>query len=1131
MNKDTSFEILSMHEPFVGRQKELKCLRHHLEKAIDYSGRFILIQGEIGVGKTRLLKQFVDKIQERNFHILNGRVIKDEVRPFSPFIKMIEYYLCNLEHNRAWLVKFLEPEIAPYFIHLIPELKNHYPLDMPHLAHTVDNLSFVYVFQRFFENLSKSKPLILILDDIQWMSGESIELLKYFVKRIIDQPILFVATTRLYKDNPVLQQTIDEFNEMRLVFDINLVNFSQTETENLVNQKFKNDLPNHFVHWLFTTTKGNPLFIEEIIKTFIRQNIIRYDVDKNEWLVEEDYEDFPIPETVESIVSYRLDNLAAPELKLLQSAAVIGERFNLKILGKLVGLMPKKQFLRSYNILIASGLIKDFEDTKQFSHPLIHELLYQRIKIDKRRKLHRKLANILKNIQANDEEIAFHMTKDLVPTEETKQLVSYLFKISKDLLNNYNYRLAWKYLRIAQRIADKILPLNKQRMKIKAELNHLSWILGRDVLSFEEAERFVTELVNNDLRKEAAIHYRMLFHDALVAQDLKIAEKYLEKGISLVKKNDAFYWTLIVEHCLLQRRKGLLKESEKEAKRLSTEIPQVKAPEALYKVFTNLGLVSYLKGDLKEAHQFLSRALNIVEQYHLLLYIGDAYSNLGLVEMSMGELDSALMKFNDSIKEAELLQREPIIGIDLLYIGYSFLLKGEYERAIKIFEQADKKAKKTHNPRLQLSAQLGKARVFLELGDIEKAESIVKEIPEHKMEKGAYCELQLIKSLIYLKKGELNLAEKFANKALKFAKKLNLELRSARALGIKALVLLHRQERKKALNYLEKAKTMLLSIGAIPLISDILVNFGLAMGGAQGESLLIQGLNMLFDMHAHAKITALCKVMKKKGFNSALKFVRERIHEVETDKIDVFTFGGLSVKKHGELNVVSKKEWQSRKAQELLGLILVQSGSGGVTREKLTSYLWPETTRKKSQANFRVALTHLNNVLGNKVILQKGTFLTFNKELIQADFWIFDSLVKEWQNLKQCGKLHPAEDKARKAVALYKGIFLSEFYNQPILNKQRVLESNVRDILFWLATRCMERIEWQEAVLFAQRLLTFDLSDERACKIIMEGLYNQGDRVGAIRQFERLNKSLKQELDTTPSPETIKLYKKITGAG
>lgn len=1118
--------------PFTGRQKELKWLNQHLEKALNYSGGLVLIKGEIGVGKTRLLNRFVDKIEERNFHILDGRVIKDEARPFSPFIQMIEYYLCNLEHNRSWLVKLLDPEIAPYFIHLMPRIKNHYPLNMPNLAHPIDNLSFVYSFKRFFENLSKSKPLVLILDDIQWMSGESIELLKYLVRRIIDQPILFVATTRSHEDNLELQQTIDEFNTDRLIFNINLTNLSQSETEYLINQKFEIDLPNHFLHWLFTITKGNPLFIEEIVKTLIRQNIIFRDITRNEWLVEEDYEDFPISDTVESVINYSLSNLAASELKLLQGAAVIGERFSPEMLRKLFDSMPEKQFLRSNNILVASGMIKDSDSMKQFSHPLIHALLYQKMKINKRRKLHRKLASILKNIKGSDEEIAFHMTKDLLPAEETEKLVRYLFDISRDLLrSSYNYRIAWEYLNTAQRIADDISLLGRERLKIKAEFNHLSWIMGRETLLFKEAERFVTELVDNDLRKEAAITYRMLFHVALISQDLEKAEKYLEKGISLINKDDAFYWTLIVEHCLLQRRKGLFKESEKEAKRLSTEIPLEKAPEALYKVFTNLGLVSYLKGDFKQAHRFLSRARKIIEEQHLLLYAGDSWSNLGLVEMTMGKLDSALMKFNDSIKEAEVLQREPLIGINLLYIGSCFAYKGEYEQAIKFLERAEKKAEETNNPRLKLAVQRGKAKVFLKLDDIEKAASIVKEIPFDRISKEDICDLQNIESNIHLKKNELELAEESIEKSLKHAKGLHSKIRYGSALGIKALILLHKGKQPDALSCLETAKNNLLSKGEKPLISDILVNFGLNIGGVQGEGILIEGLEMLFDMHATATILSLCKVMKNNKFNNALKFIHERMDDINVTQIEIFTFGGLSVKRPGELSVIANKEWQSRKSQELLALILVQSGSHGTTREILASHLWPETTEKKSQLNLRVALTHLNKVLGNKAILQDGPFLTLNKELTQTDLWTFDSLVKDWQNLKQCGKFHPAEDRARRAITLYKGDFLPEFYSLPLVDKQFELQNRMRDLLFWLSTRCMERVEWREAVLFARRLLILDVCNEQACRIIMQGLYNQGDRTGAIRQFERLNKSLKAELDTTPSPETIKLYKKITVTG
>jgi two-component SAPR family response regulator/Tfp pilus assembly protein PilF len=1116
--------------PFIGRDNELKELRRRLNAALNYNGSFILIQGEIGVGKTRLLNQFVDEIKMQGCHILNSRAVKDELRPFSPFIQMIEDFLYNLEHCGSWLTKFMDQEIAHYLIHLMPKLEDVYPLEVRHWEYPVDNVPFVYSFQRFFENLSKSKPLVLILDDIQWISGVSIELLKYLVRRMIDQPILFVATARVHKDNPLLIQAISEFNAERLVFTIDLENLSQNETEKLLKMKFKSEPPSHFVHWLFRITEGNPLFVEEIINTLVRQNIIRYEADKKKYIIEEDYENFLMSATLESVISYHLGKLNAPELRLLENAAVIGERFTLQILRKLLSSIPKKQFLRSYNMLVALGLINDSEDTKQFSHPLIRELLYHKIEIHKRRKLHRRLANILKKIQAGNEEIVFHMTEDLSPAEETKGLACSLFDISKDLLGNCNYHLAWKYLKIAHRIASKTSILDNNSMRIKAELNYLSWIMGKNVLSFEEALQFAEELANSNLKKEAALHYRMLFHDALVTQNLKTAEKYLEKGISLVKKDDAFYWTLMVEHCLLQRRKGLLKESAEEAQKLSTEIPSDQAPEALYKVLHNLGMVAFLRGDLESAHQLVEQALKTTEQYHLLSHICDSYMNLGLVEMTMGRLDSALAKLNDSMHKAELLQRVPAIAINLIYIGYCYLYMGKYERAIAFFDKAGEKAMTLHNQRIRSTSQLGRARVFVESGDIEKAESIAKEMSEYEMEKGVYCELMLVKSLIHLAKGELNLAEEFADTSFEYSKKMHSELHSANALSKKARVLLQKRNRDEAMKYFENTRNKLSSMGAMCILSDLLINFGLTMGGVQGETIFTDGLKMLFEMRAFAKIDVLCKRMKKKGFSNAFKLIRERMRNVEANKIDIFTFGGLSVKKPGEFNVVSKKEWHSRKSQELLGLILVQSGLSGVTREKLSTYLWPEAIKEKSQANFRVALTHLNRILGNKVILRRGQFLTFNRDFVDADFWTFELLVKEWQSFKQCGKLHPAEERARKAITLYKGEFLPEFYTQPIIDRQRDLKQKMRNLLVWLANRCMERIELQEAVFFARRLLTFDINDEQANQIIMQGLHDQGDRIGAIRQFERLKKNLKEELDTEPSPETINIYKRITGA-
>lgn len=1125
-----------MPEPFVGREDELKSLRNHLEMAYNYQGRFVLIQGDIGVGKTRFLSRFVEEIGSSGAIILTGRSLKDEISVFYPFTRMLEDYLENIEYCSSWLVNFLEPEIAPYLVHLIPKFKNLYPLDIPQFEKTFNNSLFFYSFQRFFEKLSKSKPLILILDDVQWLGTESIELLQYLVPRISNQAILILAASRPDKNNLALQKAIDEFSVARLISTINLDNLSKSEVEDLLNQKFKNNFPNQFAGWLYLITKGNPLFVQEILSILVRQNIIAYDQTKDEWSVEDDYIDFPLSATVESVISYRLGHLAPSELRVLENAAVMGETFDLRVWHKLLRTISKQQFQKSCNVLTAAKLIEGLGNTKQFCHPLIRNVIYQKMDRNKRRNIHRKLTGIFKEQQRKyenlsgqyDEEIAYHITKDLEPQEETQALARLLFNISKNLLDRFNYPLAWQYLKIAQRIAAKFPALNIEGMKIKSELNYLSRILGRDVVAFEEMAQFAKELETFDLKSEAARHYHILFDQALIIQNLQTAEDYLDKAISLVEKNTEFYWTLMVERCLLQRRKGLLKEAIDGAKRLIAKMPPQKNPVAFYKALNSLGMVSFLKGELESAMQTISRAQKIVEEYSLLPYFGESLRNLGLVETEMGRLDSALIKLNDSLREAELFQRDPYVALSLLYIAHIFCHQGEFEKSTEYLNRVIQKAETLNNPRMKVSAQFLKVRILFEQERLQEAEKLISEIIPETVDIGFRCDYWRLKSTLCSKKHDLNQAEKFADMSLKMAKNSNLELRFAIAWCEKASILWQKGQKIKALKYLENAKAELLAKGAIAHLSTILVNFGVMIGGLKGETIFLEGLKMLFDMRATKRIESLHKVIKKKKFNHAFDFIQRKMPQVEINKLEIFTFGGLSVKRPGELDVISKKEWLSRKAQELLGLLLVLSGSTGVTREILAVYLWPEANKKKSQLNFRVALTHLNRILGNEIVIKKGQFLMLNKETVRVDCWIFEELFKEWQYLKQDGKLHPAEDRARKAIALYKGDLMPEFYCTPIVNKQLELEEILRNLLLWLAKRCIERLEWQDAIFFARRVLTLEVNDESAHQIIIEGLYTQGDRTSAIRQFERLKKSLKEELNAEPSLETMRLYRKIT---
>jgi two-component SAPR family response regulator len=183
---------------------------------------------------------------------------------------------------------------------------------------------------------------------------------------------------------------------------------------------------------------------------------------------------------------------------------------------------------------------------------------------------------------------------------------------------------------------------------------------------------------------------------------------------------------------------------------------------------------------------------------------------------------------------------------------------------------------------------------------------------------------------------------------------------------------------------------------------------------------------------------------------------------------------------------------------------------------------------QRSQANFRVTFTRLKNTMGFDCFRSEAEFLQCDDERLWIDFDEFEKLYDEWVHLCDQAKFHPAEQIASDAVTLYKGDFLPEFYSTPIDQKQMDLKDKIKRLLHWLALRARERVEWHEAISLSRLLVALDpIGSEVAQRIIMEGLWRQGDRVGALHQFERLKRTLKDELGIDPSSETIDLYERI----
>ncbi|KPJ72045.1 hypothetical protein AMJ52_07660 [candidate division TA06 bacterium DG_78] len=1120
--------------PFVGRKKELSELKNHFNDALDCHGSLVLVRGEIGVGKTRLLEEFIGSIEPRVW-VLTGKALQNDVRPFSPFLQIIEKHLEKIEYQPQWLVKFIEPEIFPCFANFLPKLKSNYPIEISMSGlQFEDKRVFFNAVERFLSNLVMYKPLVLFIDDVIWMDTDAQELIKYIVMRMSDRAILFLCSARLWQKDTDYQSMIDELAERRNIRIFDLTNLTEFDVETLVIKQFGDTISSQFVNWLFNITKGNPLFISEMLNICLRRNILFYEPAQKKWNIRDDYRDFPLSPTIESIIKLRLRGLNENERLIMQIGSVFGEEFSLDMLGQLHSDIPREQLLRTLNRLKAQKLLEEDNSKLKITHPLIKELLYKEIDKPERTKIHRKVSDFLKrNPETHLEEISYHLTVDLTPAEETPELCRDLLKIVKDILQRYNEQAGWRCLSCAKKIADKFSDeLKIENLKIEAELSRLRWTLDRDAPSTQEIEKLIERLKISGLREESAMLYRILFYHSMNALDTDLAEKYLKNGLFLSLKSEENYWLLRAESSILQKIKGKVKEAEEEALRLVEEVDPKIAPRALWRAVYNLGTIAFSRGELKTAHEYMLKALRVAEQYNIIHWRTTSYANLGQIEMKLGQLDSGLERLKEVVKDAELSQWARQMAGSWAVFGICLLAKGEFENALKYFDDSIRKSKKIEYKRALILARLGKAETLLEIGRIDEAMAELDSVPTKELGEDWLCDIHFLKSRICLEKGDLRQSEKDIEHAHNLAEKLNTQIKIAEILTQKGIILLQKRKELDALKLLEKAKQILLQMEALSDLGSILTRFGLAWGGIKGDRIFTQGLEILFKIGAVPKIEHLLKNIEVQGFKRARNFTIKKLDKValKQERLEITTFGGLAVKRPGALEPIAPTEWQSKKARELLVLILLLSERKGATREILASFLWPELDTQKSQNNLRVTLARLNQTLKYDYIQQESQSLSLDKAKVFVDSWQFEELFKEWGYLKQQAKQHKAERKAQEAITLYKGDFLPELYGMSIEEKQRELKGKMKQLLYWLAHRSCERLEWQEAISFARRLIALDSSNESAHRIIIRGLWQQGDRTGAIRQFERLGDSLEKEFNISPSQETVELYKKIIAA-
>ena len=393
----------------VGRHQELNTLEKALHNVSQGMGCCILLTGEAGIGKSRLLAELKHQAASEKFTILQGNCFEQSLSfPYAPWVDALRAYFAPLD---ATQIKKLLGPLAPEFMKLLPELALLLPQlqPSPSLEPVAEKYRLFESFTRLGSSLSASNPVLLILEDLHWGDVLSLELVQYFVGRLQHQPIMLIGTYRSEGSSPHLVRLLSELNRERLAQEIGLKSLSRDEVEQMARTLLKTGhrISPSFADALKAITDGNPYFVEEILKDLTEEGHV------DELLQQKTFDELPIPQSIQMLVQQRVEQLPETTRRILICASVIGQRFDFRLLQETTG-QHEQDLLEALKELIAAHLVvQESADQFAFKHALTRDAVYSMLMFRESKLMHQTVGEALEQgggtrIDAPVAQLAYH---------------------------------------------------------------------------------------------------------------------------------------------------------------------------------------------------------------------------------------------------------------------------------------------------------------------------------------------------------------------------------------------------------------------------------------------------------------------------------------------------------------------------------------------------------------------------------------------------------------------------------------------------------------------------------------------------------------------------------------------------
>ena len=725
--------------PLVGRTRELATLRERFDEARRGRGQVVLIAGDAGMGKSRLLLEFHRALDHDGIEVtwLEGRCISfGQSIAFAPLVDQlrenfgIEEFdgepeiIAKVEHGMRRLGG-LEPHI-PFIRYLLAVD----PGD-PTLAHMDAPNRRTKIFEAvraLGQRAAAHRPLVLVFEDLHWVDATTEDYLKTALDSVASVPIVMVLTHRVEYTPP--------FGGRSFVTSLTLRNLDATESLEIAKRVLGiQDVPAVVQAALVDKAEGVPLFVEEVTKALLDLGVLER-VDGG-YRVAKDVAALGVPDTVHGIIMARLDRLGDDGKRTVQLASVIGRQFMHRLLerlaghtGRLEGLLRE---LKALEIIYEQGLLQ--EPAYVFKHAVIQDVAYNSLLRERRRELHRAVGEAIEELYADRlgdhyEELAHHF----VNGEAWDKAFDYLVRSGDRARAGFANQAALDYygkaLEAAHHLSPRPSPLRLAAAhRGRGEVWRLMTRYDDSIREFERVLELARAGGDQHMEGESLVELALAHWLTFSTAHVPNAKRYAEEALAMAERTgDERVVARAMSHLgLIDQIRGELREGDRKLTRSLETAERLGLPQMIAQNLVWLGAHANWRGEFDAALPFVRRAEQVAASVHDGFNELFAIAFICLPQVALGDFAEARATIDRGLRRSRELQNEFIEGRLLNTLGWFHQELGDFRRALELDREAAEIGRRIKNPNVEVSSLINLGLDELHLGDVDRAVALWEE--------------------------------------------------------------------------------------------------------------------------------------------------------------------------------------------------------------------------------------------------------------------------------------------------------------------------------------------------------------------------------------------------------------------